>query len=161
MLATLAWALPAGRAASAAMEAPKPAAAGPGAAAKPVSTAEELFPAAVRNPFVKVEGTGQRAGPGANGLVPAEEFSIYGLVLKGVMEDRSGAGSAILTDPKYGASFVLRRGKLYDSRNKPVPGVTGKVKARQRTVELVGRDRERRLLTMNEREEDQENSGPR
>lgn len=150
-----------GLARAAAPEAPRPAPAGPAAPAKPAAAVEELFSPAPRNPFVKVEGGAAQQGGGFNGLVPPEEFSLHGLVLKAVMEDPRGLGFAILADPKYGASFVLRRGKLYDSKERPVPGVTGKVKAKQRTVELYGRDRERRILTMNERDEDQDTTGPR
>lgn len=130
------------------------------------STIEEIYAGAtLRDPFVAVAGAARAVAaataPGETpipaGTVPSEDFSIHSLELKGVMEDRTG-GFAILVDPKFAASFVLKRGKLFDVRNKPVPGVTGFVKAKQKSVMLVGPgpDRDKRILTMAEKEEEDE-----
>lgn len=152
--------------------APKPAA----TPAKPVipvvkvstttpETIEEMYPAfTLRNPFVKIEGGGAGAGPKpaedgtTAGDIPEGEFSIAALEVKGILEDRAG-GFAILVDPKYGASYVLKKGFLFDVKNKRVPGVTGTVRARQRTVELVDEEEERHTLTMKEKDEDEEAPG--
>lgn len=113
------------------------------------TTIDELYPAgALRNPFVKVEG-GKEGAATLAGSIPEGEFSIHGLALKGLMDDR-GDGIAILVDPKYGASFVFRRGKLYDSKNKAVPGVRGAVKVKQRTVVLRDESGEEASITMAE-----------
>ncbi len=136
------------------------------------STIEEIYPGAPpRDPFVAVAGQARSAAsaPAASGetpipvgTVPSEDFSIHSLELKGVMEDRSG-GFAILVDPKFGASFVLKRGRLFDVRNKLVPGVTGLVKAKQKSVMLIGPgpEHDKRVLTMAEKEDgDENNSAP-
>lgn len=153
--------------AAAAKAAPSPAAASTAAGSTAAAltaigkTVEEIYlGAGKRDPFLAVAGTAAKAvAPKdgepvlAPGMMPEEDFSIHGLEVKGVMEDRTG-GFAILVDSKFGASFVLKRGKLFDVRNKPVPGVTGSVKARQKTVTLIGPDRDKRVLTMAEKEED-------
>lgn len=119
------------------------------AAAGTPTTLEEMYPAgSLRNPFVKVEG-GKDGAASLTGVIPEGEFSIHGLALKGLMDDR-GDGIAILVDPKYGASFVLRRGKLYDPKNKPVYGVRGSVKVKQRTVVLTDESGESATITMAE-----------
>lgn len=128
------------------------------------TTLEELYPSAgLRDPFAPVAGVGGGKGvkdaPAAGPAMTSDDFSIHNLELKGIMEDRTG-GFAILIDPRYGASFVLRRGKLFDQRNKPVPGVTGEVKAKQRIVQLVaGPEKDVQILTMNEREDEDYEGG--
>ncbi|MBI4346847.1 MAG: hypothetical protein HY553_08325 [Elusimicrobia bacterium] len=142
--------------------APAPAAGSAAAMAISIgSTVEEIYlGASKRDPFLSVAGTAAKAVAPKDGevalppgMMAEEDFSIHGLEVKGVMEDRTG-GFAILIDPKFGASFVLRRGRLFDVRNKPVPGVTGSVKAKQKSVTLIGPDRDKRVLTMAEKEED-------
>ncbi|MBI5200110.1 MAG: hypothetical protein HY925_00870 [Elusimicrobia bacterium] len=133
------------------------------------STIEEIYTgAALRDPFIAVAGAAKASAiaalaPGETpipaGTVPSEDFSIHSLELKGVMEDKTG-GFAILVDPKFGASFVLRRGKLFDVRNKLVPGVTGMVKAKQKSVMLIGPgpEHDKRVLTMAEKDEEENNN---
>ena len=137
--------------------------AAPAVSTRTASTVDELYPiAGLRNPFAPVPGGSARVGAapptGAEGsampagLMPPEEFSIHALSLKGVMEDRSGA-LAVLGDSKYGASFVLKQGRLYDVKNKPVPGVTGVVKVKQKTVRLTTPERDVEILRMGEHED--------
>lgn len=146
----------AGAESKAAAQAGKPAAV-PGVAASTktatFSTVEEMYPAfRLRNPFAPVMGAGS-ASPAAVEM-PPDEFSIHGLELKGIMEDRFG-GYALLRDTKYGVRFVLRRGKLLDAKNKPVPGVTGWVRVKQKTVRLVTAEKEVQVLTLGEPEDRQ------
>ncbi|MBI4423318.1 MAG: hypothetical protein HY554_06305 [Elusimicrobia bacterium] len=128
-----------------------PAVAASTAPAKEPETVEEMYPVAkMRDPFAAViGGGGSGSGASATALVPLEEFSIHGLVLRGVMQDRTGT-FAVLTDPKYGAAFVLKRGRLYDAKNKPVRGVTGVVKVKQKTVELMTAEQDKQVLTLGE-----------
>ncbi|MCX5788969.1 MAG: hypothetical protein NTX64_10760 [Elusimicrobia bacterium] len=138
--------------------------AAPAVSTQTASTVDGLYPiAGLRDPFVPVPGGSGRGGAAAAptdaegsampaGLMPPEEFSIHALALKGVMEDRSGA-LAVLVDSKYGASFVLKQGRLYDVKNKPVPGVTGVVKVKQKTVRLTTPERDVEVLRMGEHED--------
>ncbi len=62
--------------------------------------------------------------------VQKSSFSIYNLTLTGVMEDRKGK-QALLTDEQTGSVYILKSGKLFDSKKKEVKGVAGVVRGKQ------------------------------
>jgi len=63
-------------------------------------------------------------------------FNIHNLSLRGLMKD-TAADYALFSDPVYGVTFVLRKGKLYDGKGKAVPGVTGSLNIKQKTAHLM------------------------
>lgn len=103
----------------------------------------------LRDPFSKPGG-----GDGASVAEEAEVFSIHALQLKGVMKDRAG-DCAVLVTPG-GATYILKRGRLVDPRNKPVPGVTGKVFPLQKKVLLQTPDKDVQVFILGEDEEGKE-----
>ncbi len=90
-----------------------------------------------RDPFSPLEAG---ASEHRRKFTPAD-FSIHHLVLSGIMEDR-GTGYALFVDPGFGVSFILRRGRLYDEKGKPVPGVRGTIGVQAKTAELVTSDQD-------------------
>ena len=107
--------------------------------------------AKLRDPFMKLAGAGAVAAPVA---APAkdfdpEDFSIHQLELKGVMRDKAGM-SAMLVDMNTHFSFILRGGRLYDMRKKPVPGVTGVIQPAQKSVTLTTADKDVQTLRLGE-----------
>ncbi len=88
----------------------------------------------IRNPF----------SPASAGIIGGKaydmaDFSIHNLTLKGLMKDRA-ADFALFTDNTYGASFILRRGKLSDPKGKAVPGVKGSMDLKKKTAYLETSD---------------------
>jgi len=91
--------------------------------------------------------------PGAGAVVQKDwqtvEFSIHNLVLKGILADPAG-NFAVLVDGASGASYILKNGYLYNPRKKLVPGVTGVVQPKQKTVHLVTTDKDVQTLILGE-----------
>lgn len=130
----------------------------PSAAAVQASTRPASAPLAtdlyrserLRDPFVEPRAGGGTMTLGAVAAEPAE-FSIHALALKGILGERSG-GMALLIEPVSGATYILRSGRLYDYKNKPVPGVTGAVLPRQKTVRLQTPDKDVQTFILGEEE---------
>lgn len=80
-------------------------------------------------------------------------FSIHNLELKGILKDGAEA-MAIFTDTESGASFLLKGGRLLDSEDKPVPGVTGEVKAAQQSAFLTTPDKDVQTFRVGEDKEE-------
>jgi len=113
---------------------------------------------AVRDPFTPVTAASVLPlkpvsaavdAPAAEEEPPEPEFSIHFLSLKGIMKDRRGA-SAILVHEKTGQGYLLRGGKLYDYKNNRIPGVTGVVKPKEKTVILMTPDKDVQPLFLGE-----------
>lgn len=104
----------------------------------------------LRDPFVEPTAGGGATVLGATAAEPAE-FSIHALTLKGILGEKSG-GMALLIEPVSGATYILRNGRLYDYRNKPVPGVSGAVLPRQKTVRLQTPDKDVQTFILGEEE---------
>lgn len=107
--------------------------------------------AKLRDPFMKLSGAG---AAGTAVAAPAkdydpEEFSIHQLELKGIMRDKAGI-TALLVDMSSRFPFILRGGRLYDMRKKPVKGVTGVIKPAQKTVTLTTADKDVQTLRLGE-----------
>ncbi len=135
---------------AAAAPAPAPAAAAP--AVKPADVKASTAPAAateladpsqiytaekLRDPFRQLSAN---SGDGAaTHSFTADDFNIHNLSLRGMMKDRR-ADYALFADPAFGVTFVLRGGRLYDPKGRPVPGVTGGLDIRRKTAHLMTKD---------------------
>lgn len=82
-----------------------------------------------------------------------EEFSIHDLLLKGILKGKAG-DYAIFAGAGSGASFLLEGGKLLDASGKPIPGVSGMVRAAQKSVQLTTKDGDVQILKLGEEEEE-------
>ena len=102
----------------------------------------------VRDPFIAPTSVG---GTTTNPFT-IEDFNIHNLALRGIMKD-SGTDFALFTDAQFGITFILRRGKLYDPKNKPVPGVTGGLNLKQRTAHLMAADGDVQTFKLGQEEE--------
>ncbi len=108
-----------------------------------------------RDPFLPATmggGASRRAETKAEDGGP-ELVDIHGMLLRGIMKDAK-TDFALFT-AETGGTYILRGGKLYNERNKPVPGITGSVKLKQKTVELVTADKDVQVFRLGE-EEDKE-----
>jgi len=109
----------------------------------------------LRDPLLPATAYGDTKGrgPAAKGAQPAvaaSSFTIYNLALTGIMEDSRGR-LAFLRDTASGALYMLRSGRITDSKNKPVPGVSGVVKGKQ--VVLMTDDKKVNQLSLREKSE--------
>jgi hypothetical protein len=82
-----------------------------------------------------------------------ELVDIHGMALRGIMKD-SKVDYALFT-AETGGTYLLRGGKLYNEKNKVVPGITGAIRLKQKTVELVTADKDVQVFRLGE-EEDKE-----
>jgi hypothetical protein len=113
---------------------------------KPVNPRDPLVPATV---FGDQKGPGkQQAKSGPAGTVKSS-FTVYGLALTGIMEDSRGR-QALLRDQATGQLYVLKGGRLLDSKKKPVAGISGVIKGKQ--VILMTEDKKVRQLNLREKE---------
>lgn len=105
----------------------------------------------LRDPFTKLSGAGVAAAPVAAPPkeFDPEEFSIHKLELKGIMRDKAGM-TALLVDIDTHFTFILRGGRLYDMRKKPVPNVTGAIQPAQKSVTLTTADKDVQTLRLGE-----------
>lgn len=83
-----------------------------------------------------------------------EVVDIHGLSLRGIMKDIK-IDYALFTS-ETGGTYLLRGGKLYNERNKRVPGITGAIRLKQKTVELVTADKDVQVFRLGEDEKDKE-----
>lgn len=120
-------------------------------ASTPTATISSIYTVEkLRDPFG--HGGGGGAGAAAAKLFSPDDFNIHNLSLRGIMKDAS-SDYALLSDPEFGVTFILRKGKLYDSKNKTVPGVTGRIDVKQKTVDLVTQDKDVQVFRLGEEEE--------
>jgi hypothetical protein len=142
--------------------APSPAAvaASTGAAQLPVGTSTQTVSSIytgdrVRDPFLPAAmgGTSVRRVDSTKAGGP-EVVDIHGMTLRGIMKDAK-VDYALFT-AEGGGAFLLRGGKLYNDRNKPVPGITGAIKLKQKTVELITPDKDVQVFRLGEDEKEKE-----
>ena len=122
-------------------------------------TVDQVYrPANTRDPFLPATVFGDQKGPGryrkdapqvAVSTSAAGGFSVYGLALTGILEDSSGR-QALLRDAATGEIYMLKAGRLVDSKKKAVPGVSGVVKGKQ--VVLMTEDKKVCQLSLPDRE---------
>lgn len=110
---------------------------------KPKNGRDPLIPATV---YGDQKGTG-KLGDGSAAGVQKGTFTIYGLTLTGILEDSRGR-QALLRDSTTGALYLLKAGRLTDSRKKTVPGISGVVKGKQ--VILMTEDKKVHQLNLRE-----------
>ncbi len=88
----------------------------------------------------------QSAGP--------EVVDIHAITLRGLMKDRKN--DYALFSSEDGGMYFLRGGRLYNERNKLVPGITGGIRIKQKTVELITRDKDVQIFRLGEDENEKE-----
>ena len=74
-------------------------------------------------------------------------FNIHNLDLRGLMRD-SKSSYALLIDTSYGISFILKGGKLYGPQGKPIPGISGHLDEKRKTVYLKAQEGDVQVLRM-------------
>ena len=119
------------------------------AAAKPLTVDDIYGGGKFRDPFMKLAGAGVAAAPVAAKDYDPEAFSIHSLELKGLMKDKKGF-VALLFDASTSTAFVLKGGRVYDPKKKPIPGITGTIKMEQKTVTLMTADKDVQTLRLGE-----------
>ena len=124
------------------------------AVSTPTLTVEQVYrPASMRDPLKVSTSFGDEHSPKAAKIAPAElsksSFSVYNLSLTGIMED-SRSKEAMLADKTTGLMYILKGGKLLDSKKKQLPGVTGVIKGKQ--VILMTEDKKVHQLNLREKE---------
>lgn len=117
--------------------------------AAPVNIATLYNVDRLRDPFQKASASG-KAAPRP---FTRADFDIHNLSLRGIMQD-AGTGYALFGDTVYGVTFVLRKGKLYDDKGKAVPGVTGSLDLRKKTVHLMTREQDVQTFRLGEEEKE-------
>lgn len=141
----------------------------PSPAAVAASSAPAHLPIGASTQTVSSIYTGDRSRdpflPAAMGAVSArrvddskiggpEVVDIHGMSLHGIMRD-SKVDYALFT-AEGGGAYYLRGGRLYNERNKLVPGITGGIKLKQKTVELVTSDKDVQVFRLGEDEKEKE-----
>jgi len=122
------------------------------AVSTPAATVEQLYPGKGRDPLVPATVFGDQTGSPrfqAQATVAASSFTIYNLMVTGVLED-AGGKQALLSDAANGAVYTLKTGRLFDSKKKPVPGVSGVIRGKQ--VILLTDDKKVRQINLREKE---------
>jgi hypothetical protein len=148
-------AAPAPAAAQPAKPAPAAQPAAPGAAptaevqASTVPAVDSIYTAArLRDPFAH-----WGAGRAASKPFSLEDFSIHKLSLRGIMKDAE-SDFALLTDSESGAGLILRKGRLHDPKKKAVPGISGKINFKTKTVTLTAPDGDVQIFRLGEEEQE-------
>ena len=83
-----------------------------------------------------------------------EVVDIHGMTLRGIMKDQL-IDYALFT-AETGGTYLLRGGKLYNERNKVVPGIRGVIKLKQKTVELITPDKDVQVFRLGEDDKEKE-----
>ncbi|MCX5794299.1 MAG: hypothetical protein NTY77_02230 [Elusimicrobia bacterium] len=102
----------------------------------------------LRDPFAR-----WGASRGSARAFSLQDFSIHKLYLRGIMRD-AGTDFALFVDNDAGTGFLLRQGRLYDPKQKPIPGVGGTVNLRRRMVTLTAPEGDAQAFQLGEEEKD-------
>jgi hypothetical protein len=73
---------------------------------------------------------------------------IHALELRGIMKDGNNDFAIFSTDT--GARLILRGKRVYDDRNKVVPGITGLIHMKQKRAELITADKDVQIYNLGE-----------
>jgi hypothetical protein len=73
---------------------------------------------------------------------------IHALELRGIMKDAKS--DFAIFSMESGGTLVLRGTRLYDDRNKPIPGITGLIKMKQKRAELITADKDVQIYSLGE-----------
>lgn len=99
----------------------------------------------VRDPFLAASMGGVSRVREKGAPVVAD---IHTMQLRGIMKD--GQTDFALFSADDGTSLVLRGGRLYDDRNKPVPGISGRIHIKQKRAELMTADKDVQIYSLGE-----------
>ena len=102
-----------------------------------------------RDPFVAASAGGPRK-PRASARAPVSA-DIHELQLRGIMKD-SVSDFALFT-AEDGSVFLLRGSRLYGAGNKRVPGITGRIRIKQKRAGLVTADKDVQIYNLGESSE--------
>jgi len=107
----------------------------------------------VRDPFLPAAmgATSARRVEDKDGSAGPEIVDIHGMTLRGILKDATADYALFASE--QGGTYLLRAGKLFNDNNKPVPGVTGRIKLKQKTVELITADKDVQVFRLGEEEE--------
>lgn len=109
----------------------------------------------VRDPFLPAAMGGARTVRVEDAKTDGPEIvDIHGMTLRGIMKDAKI--DYALFSSENGGTYLLRGGRLYNERNKPVPGITGAIKLKQKTVELITPDKDVQVFRLGEDEKAKE-----
>jgi len=109
----------------------------------------------VRDPFLPAAMGSSRPRRSDDAKTEGPEVvDIHGLSLRGIMKDAKV--DYALFSSENGGTYLLRGRKLYNERNKAVPGITGAIRLKQKTVELVTADKDVQVFRLGEDEKDKE-----
>lgn len=139
-------------ASAAAPEAPVPA---PAASVLGVSThtISSLYTGdRVRDPFLPASMGGAAPTRTVSDTDEPAATDIHSLQLRGLMQD--SASDFAIFGGDTGQTYLLRAGRLYDARNKRVPGVTGRIRLKQKRVELITADKDVQVFVLGETDDD-------
>lgn len=100
----------------------------------------------VRDPFLPSSAGG---APRVREKGEKVVVDIHALQLHGIMRDARTDFALFTADD--GSDYVLRGTHLYDSRNKPVPGIHGRIRIKQKRAELVTTDKDVQIYSLGER----------
>ncbi|MEK7388672.1 MAG: hypothetical protein AAB036_03135 [Elusimicrobiota bacterium] len=108
----------------------------------------------VRDPFLPVT----MGGGAARVVDPKDEEStvvdIHALVLRGILKD--SLNDFALFSSEAGRTYMLRAGKFFNDRNKLMPGITGRIRLKQKIVELITADKDVQVFRMGQEEKEKE-----
>lgn len=142
-----------------AQPAPSPAPAGSALAPSTMTVASLYTGDRVRDPFMPATGSSRSAARAdVEGELGPPTVDIHALTLRGMLKDAKT--DFALFGAETGETFMLRGGKLYNERNKAVPGVRGRINLRQKRVELVGADKNVQTFMIGEDKEKDEEKRP-
>lgn len=113
----------------------------------------------VRDPFLPASsGGGRSVAKKEDGEPEAPPTAdIHALSLRGLLKD-SNADYAIFA-AETGETFMLRAGRLYNDRNKPVQGITGRINLKQKLVELFTPEKDRQPFIIGEARDKEKDEG--
>ncbi len=99
----------------------------------------------LRDPFRKASMGGSSSSP--QKPFKLSDFNIHNLTLQGLMVGTK-TKFALLIDANYGTGFILKGDRIYNSKGKAIPGVTGRLDSRRKTVYLKTQDGDVQVLRM-------------
>jgi len=102
----------------------------------------------VRDPFLPPSMGAARPTRTAEEGGGPEVIDIHGFQLRGILKDPSSDFAIFAAEG--GQTFLLRAGLLYDGRNKRVPGMTGRIRLKQKRVELITADKDVQVFVLGE-----------
>ena len=104
-----------------------------------------------RDPFLP-PSMGGAARPSEHNAPPAVD--IHALQLHGIMKDAKSDFALFSTED--GKTLVLRDGRLFDGRNKRIPGITGRIRIKQKRAELITADKDVQIYSFGESDDDKD-----